>query len=96
MTLERIFPRYTAARDTLPPEYDTGCAAGRETTRMEHSVGLRKIARLNCAGGGQVVVDRQFAYIGHMDPGYAHNQGIHRKCAKFGEESCGSWGDDGT
>ena len=36
---------------------------------MEHSAGLRKIARLNCAGGGQVVVDRQFAYIGHMDPG---------------------------
>ena len=36
---------------------------------MEHSAGLRKIARLDCAGGGQVVVDRQFAYIGHMDPG---------------------------
>ena len=36
---------------------------------MEHSAGLRKIARLNCAGGGQVVVDRQFAYLGHMDPG---------------------------
>ena len=36
---------------------------------MEHSAGLRKIARLNCAGGGQVVVDGQFAYIGHMDPG---------------------------
>jgi hypothetical protein len=36
---------------------------------MEHSAGLRKIARLDCAGGGQVVVDGQFAYIGHMDPG---------------------------
>jgi hypothetical protein len=36
---------------------------------MEHSAGLRKIARLNCAGGGQVVVDRQFAHIGHMDSG---------------------------
>ena len=36
---------------------------------MEHAEGLRKTARLDCAGGGQVVVDGHFAYIGHMDPG---------------------------
>jgi hypothetical protein len=36
---------------------------------MEHSAGLRKMSRLDCAGGGQVVVDGQVAYIGHMGPG---------------------------
>jgi hypothetical protein len=31
--------------------------------------GIRKLSRLVCPGGGQVVVDGKFAYIGHMDPG---------------------------
>lgn len=33
------------------------------------SHGIRKLSRLDCPGGGQVVVDGKFAYIGHMDPG---------------------------
>jgi hypothetical protein len=33
-----------------------------------HGVGIREIAWLDCAGGGQVVVDGNYAYVGHMDP----------------------------
>ena len=35
---------------------------------MGHGVGVREIAWLDCAGGGQVVVDGNHAYVGHMDP----------------------------
>jgi hypothetical protein len=35
---------------------------------MGHGVGIREIAWLDCAGGGQVVVDGDHAYVGHMDP----------------------------
>jgi hypothetical protein len=34
---------------------------------MAHGEGLRQVAWLDCAGGGQVVLDGDFAYIGHMD-----------------------------
>ena len=33
---------------------------------MSQSEGLRQVAWLDCAGGGQVVVDGRFAFIGHM------------------------------
>ena len=35
---------------------------------MGHGAGINEVAWLDCAGGGQVVVDGNFAYIGHMDP----------------------------
>ncbi|HST75927.1 MAG TPA: hypothetical protein VLJ20_11195, partial [Acetobacteraceae bacterium] len=35
---------------------------------MAQGVGIREVAWLDCAGGGQVVVEGDFAYIGHMDP----------------------------
>jgi hypothetical protein len=35
---------------------------------MGHGVGIREIAWLDCAGGGQVVVDGTYACVGHMDP----------------------------
>ena len=34
---------------------------------MAHGEGLREVAWLDCAGGGQVVLDGDYAYIGHMD-----------------------------
>ena len=34
---------------------------------MAEASGVREVAWLDCAGGGQVVVDGSFAYIGHMD-----------------------------
>jgi hypothetical protein len=34
---------------------------------MSRSEGIREIAWLDCAGGGQVVVDGGFAYVGHME-----------------------------
>jgi hypothetical protein len=37
------------------------------TTTGSH--GVRKLSSLDCPGGGQVVVDGKFAYIGHMEPG---------------------------
>ena len=36
---------------------------------MTRSEGIRKVGKLECAGGGQVVVDGQFAFIGHMEAG---------------------------
>jgi hypothetical protein len=33
---------------------------------MSSGVGLRQVGRLDCAGGGQVVVENNVAYIGHM------------------------------
>src|SRR5215471_1955482 len=35
--------------------------------RMSQSEGVRRLAWLDCAGGGQVAVDGQFAFIGHME-----------------------------
>lgn len=35
---------------------------------MGQGNGIRDVAWLDCAGGGQIVVDGDFAYIGHMDP----------------------------
>jgi hypothetical protein len=35
---------------------------------MAQGVGIREVAWLDCAGGGQVVVEGDFAFIGHMDP----------------------------
>ncbi|HEY8289014.1 MAG TPA: hypothetical protein VIG49_07070 [Acetobacteraceae bacterium] len=34
---------------------------------MAQGSGIREVAWLDCAGGGQIVVDGNFAYIGHMD-----------------------------
>ncbi|HWX98858.1 MAG TPA: hypothetical protein VNY55_03000, partial [Mycobacterium sp.] len=34
---------------------------------MAEGKGLREVAWLDCAGGGQVVLDGDRAYIGHMD-----------------------------
>jgi len=34
---------------------------------MAHGEGVREVAWLDCAGGGQVVLDGDRAYIGHMD-----------------------------
>ena len=34
---------------------------------MAHGEGIRQVAWLDCAGGGQVVLDGDRAYIGHMD-----------------------------
>jgi hypothetical protein len=34
---------------------------------MAHGEGIRQVAWLDCAGGGQVVLDGNRAYIGHMD-----------------------------
>ena len=33
---------------------------------MAHGEGVREVAWLDCAGGGQVVLDGDRAYIGHM------------------------------
>jgi hypothetical protein len=35
---------------------------------MGHGAGIREVAWLDCAGSGQVVVEGNFAYLGHMDP----------------------------
>src|ERR1700744_445006 len=35
---------------------------------MGHGSGIREVAWLDIAGGGQVVLDGDHAYIGHMDP----------------------------
>jgi hypothetical protein len=35
---------------------------------MSQGAGIREIAWLDCAGGGQVVVEGNHAFIGHMDP----------------------------
>ncbi|HEU4519531.1 MAG TPA: RNA polymerase subunit sigma-70, partial [Microvirga sp.] len=37
-------------------------------TGMPLSKNLRRVGRLDLPGGGQVVVDRGFAYVGHMKP----------------------------
>ena len=37
---------------------------------MAQGEGLRQVAWLDCAGGGQVVLEGDFAYIGHMDAPY--------------------------
>ena len=34
---------------------------------MGKGIGVKEVAWLDCAGGGQVVVDGNFAYIGHID-----------------------------
>jgi hypothetical protein len=34
---------------------------------MAQGQGIREVAWLDCAGGGQVVIEGNFAYIGHMD-----------------------------
>src|SRR5262249_21178278 len=34
---------------------------------MAEGEGLRQVSWLDCAGGGQVVLDGHYAYIGHMD-----------------------------
>jgi hypothetical protein len=34
---------------------------------MAQAAGVKEVAWLDCAGGGQVVVDGSFAYIGHID-----------------------------
>ena len=34
---------------------------------MGQGVGIKEVAWLDCAGGGQIVVDGNFAYIGHID-----------------------------
>ncbi|HUB96906.1 MAG TPA: hypothetical protein VL993_13370 [Stellaceae bacterium] len=34
---------------------------------MASSVGIKEVSWLDCAGGGQVVIDGNFAYIGHID-----------------------------
>ena len=34
---------------------------------MAHGEGVREVAWRDCAGGGQVVLDGDRAYIGHMD-----------------------------
>ncbi len=34
---------------------------------MPEASGIREVAWLDCAGGGQVVIDGSFAYIGHID-----------------------------
>jgi hypothetical protein len=33
---------------------------------MASSVGIRQVGYFDCAGGGQVVVDKNIAYVGHM------------------------------
>jgi hypothetical protein len=35
---------------------------------MGQGSGIREVAWLDIAGGGQVVLDGNHAYIGHMDP----------------------------
>ena len=35
---------------------------------MELTSGLRRVARLDLIGGGQVVVDGNYAFVGHMKP----------------------------
>ena len=35
---------------------------------MGEGVGIKEVAWLDCAGSGQVVVDGNYAYLGHMDP----------------------------
>ena len=35
---------------------------------MAEGSGIRQVAWLDCAGGGQVVLEGGYAYIGHMDP----------------------------
>ena len=35
---------------------------------MGHGAGIREVAWLDCAGSGQVVVEGDYAYLGHMDP----------------------------
>src|SRR6187397_2088201 len=37
---------------------------------MELTKGLKRVSRLDLVGGGQVVVDGNYAYIGHMKPPY--------------------------
>jgi hypothetical protein len=34
---------------------------------MGQGIGIKEVAWLDCAGGGQVVVDGHFAYVGHID-----------------------------
>lgn len=38
------------------------------TQRAEHAAAMRRVGYLDVPGGGQVVVDRGFLYIGHMEP----------------------------
>lgn len=35
---------------------------------MGHGEGIREVAWLDCAGSGQVVVEGNYAFLGHMDP----------------------------
>ena len=35
---------------------------------MELTSGLRRVARMDLIGGGQVVVDGNYAFVGHMKP----------------------------
>ncbi len=35
---------------------------------MGHGAGINEVAWLDCAGSGQVVVEGNYAYLGHMDP----------------------------
>ena len=35
---------------------------------MELTKGLKRVGRLDLIGGGQVVVDGNYAYVGHMKP----------------------------
>src|SRR6185437_3868533 len=39
----------------------------REVVGMGRGVGIKEVAWFDCPGGGQIVVDGDFAYIGHME-----------------------------
>ena len=45
--------------------------SGAELTR-----GLKRVARLDLIGGGQVVVDGNYAYVGHMKPPHGTSIGF--------------------
>ena len=63
-------PRRQRSRRGRTPGAGGAAAANVEgkDRSMGHGVGIREIAWLDCAGGGQVVVDGDHAYVGHMDP----------------------------
>ncbi|MGW8184383.1 MAG: hypothetical protein ACWGMT_10545, partial [Burkholderiales bacterium] len=45
---------------------DVGRGGGATRDRAVHGAGLQSMNWFDCAGGGQVVVDKQIAYIGNM------------------------------
>src|SRR6185312_7323692 len=73
----RLLARRSAAwskhHQPAEPDADAVCIRGKPARKkreaaMGHGSGIREIAWLDCAGGGQVVLDGHHAYIGHMDP----------------------------